>query len=564
MKRHWFWSTLSSSKRLFVEILLASFLLNLFMLATPLFTMNVYDRVVPNAAFDTLWVFVVAVVVVYIFDALMKYLRSYTLETFAKKSDIVLSSRIFEQVLAMKLSQPISSVGAFASNLREFEKIRTFFTASSLSLLIDLPFLLLFLVVIYVIGGEVVAVALVAAFLIIVYSILIKYPLKKNIERLSELSAKKNALLIESLSALESIKSFALQHKVQDRWEQSTKDMAQDEIDARLLSSSLMSFSNFTIQLSNVAVLVWGVYAISEQSLSMGGLIALVMLNARTLAPLNQFTRLIINYEEAKSAYIQLDKIMNLATEYDDRELLERKIVAGGIEFQNVKFKYPNATEYLLDGVSFKIEAGEKVGVIGTNGSGKSTLLKLIMGLYEPESGAILIDGVNINQYKKDNLQEGIAYLPQEPLLFRGTLQENIKDSVKSLSDEALILAAKLSGLERFIAKSALGYNLQIRERGEGLSCGEKHAIALTRVFAKSRAKVVLLDEPTACMDSNNERLVSQSLEAFLKSKTMLMVSHKRALLKQATRLILLENGKILLDDSHDRVMDRLLSRRAL
>ena len=562
VKKHWFWSSLSYSKGLYFDVILASFLLNFFMLATPLFTMNVYDRVVPNSAFDTLWVFVIAIVVVYLFDAVMKILRTYTLEVVAKKSDVLISSRIFEHVLNIKLSHGFSSVGAFASNLKEFDTIRSFFTASSMATLIDLPFLVIFLVVIFIIGGNIVAVPLVASALILLYSFIIKRPLQKRINNLSASSAYKNSILIESLSTLESIKSFSLQSQIQWRWEESVGRIAKDEIGSRLLSGSITTFTNFVIQIANVAVLVLGVYAISEQSLTMGGLIALVMLTSRTLAPLNQFASLISNYEQSKRAYQQLDTIMKLPTDSNlHQEDVERKTIMGQIEFKDVKFKYPNSKNYVLDGVSFKIEAGENVAIIGTNGSGKTTILKLIMGLYEPESGQILIDGVDIAQFNPYSLRKSMAYLPQEVVLFNGTLQENIRNSVDKLSDQALILCSKLSGVELFVSKNSMGYNMPIKERGEGVSLGERHAIGLARLFAKTKASIVLMDEPTNAMDSNSERLVTQSLEGFVAKRTMLMVSHKNSLLRLTKRLILLENGRVLLDDNYETVIQTLSSK---
>ena len=558
-KKHWFWSSLSYSKGLYFDVLLASFLLNLFMLATPLFTMNVYDRVIPNSAFDTLWVFVIAIAVVYIFDALMKTLRNYTLEVVAKKSDVIISSKIFEHVLNIKLSHGFSSVGAFASNLREFDTIRSFFTASSMATMIDLPFLIIFLWVIFIIGGNIVFIPIVASVLILLYSFIIKRPLQRHINSLSKSSAYKNSILIESLSNLESIKSFSLQSQIQWKWEESIGIIAKDEISSRLLSGSILTFSNFIIQISNVTVLVLGVYAISEQNLTMGGLIALVMLTSRTLAPLNQFASLISNYEQAKRSYKQLDNIMKLPTDSElHQEDVERKDIIGKIEFKNIKFKYPNSKTYILDDVSFKIEAGEKVGIIGRNGSGKTTILKLIMGLYEAESGSIFIDDVDIRQFNPYSLRKTITYLPQDIALFKGTLQENIRNSVGNLSDKNLLLASKMSGVEQFVAKNAMGYNLPIAERGEGVSLGEKQAIGLARLFAKNQARIVLMDEPTNAMDSNNETLVTQSIKLFTNSRTMLMVSHKNALLKVAKRLILLEDGKVLLDNSYENVIKTL------
>lgn len=564
-KKHWFWGSLSYSKSIYLDVIIASFLLNIFMLATPLFTMNVYDRVVPNSAFDTLWVFSIAVVIVYVFDTLMKFLRTYTLEVAAKKSDVIISSKLFEYVLNIKLSHRFSSVGSFASNLREFDHIRSFFTSSSMATLIDLPFLLIFLGVIFIIGGEIVIVPMIAALIIIIYSLVIKTPLKRSIDKVSKSSAYKNSVLIESLSTIETIKSLSLQSQMQWKWEESVGKIAKDEISSRLLSNSITTFSNFVIQISSVAVLILGVYAISEQSLSMGGLIALVMLTSRTLAPLNQFASLISNYEYAKSSYKMLNEIMQLPTDYsDEQRFVERKNINGIIEFKNVKFKYPNTDYYILNDVSFKISNNEKVGIIGTNGSGKTTILKLIMGLYEPESGSILIDGVDINQISPYDLRKHMAYVPQDIVLFKGTLQENISNAVESLSDEELIKAAKMSGVENFVAQHPSGYNLSIQERGDGLSGGQKQAVGVARAFVKSSASMVLMDEPTNSMDSNTEVLVEDSLRVFSTQKTMILVSHKQSLLQMSERLILLRNGKILLDDGYKNVLEKLSAKDTL
>ena len=555
-KKHWFWSSLSYSKGLYFDVIIASFLLNIFMLATPLFTMNVYDRVIPNSAFDTLWVFATAIGIVYLFDFLMKILRTYTLEVVAKKSDVLISSRMFEYLLKIKLSNRFSSVGSFASNLREFDTIRSFFTSTSMATMIDLPFLLIFLGVIFIIGGNLVFVPIFSALLIIFYALLIKRPLKKSIDNVSKSSAYKNAILIESLSAIETIKSFSLENSMQWKWEESVGQIAKDEIRSRLLSVSISTFSNFIIQLSTVAILILGVYAISEQKLSMGALIALVMLTSRTLAPLNQFAGLISNYEQTKQSYRQLDEIMNLPIDYQDgQRFVERQKIEGVIEFKNVKFKYSNRTQYVLDDVSFKINADEKVGIIGTNASGKSTILKLIMGLYAPESGSILIDGIDIRQINPYSLRKHMAYVPQEVILFKGTLQENILNTVENVSDEGLIRACKQSAVENFIRKNPLGYNMTIEERGLGLSGGERQSIAVARAFIKTDATVVLLDEPTNSMDSNNEAVIEKNLPVFIKNKTMLLITHKQSLLKLSKRLLLLQDGKLLLDDSYENVL---------
>jgi len=561
-KKHWFWNSLAYSKGLYFDVILSSFLLNLFMLATPLFTMNVYDRVVPNGAFDTLWVFTIAIVIVYIFDISMKVLRTYTLEIVAKKSDVLIASKIFEHVLKIKLSHRFSSVGSFASNLREFESIRSFFSSASMASIIDLPFFFLFLWVIFIIGGNLVFIPIFSAFFILSYAFIIKKPLQKSIKSVAHSSAYKNTILIESLSSIENIKSFSLQNRVQWKWEESIGEIAKDEIRLRLLSNSITTVSNFVVQLSTVTVLVLGVYAIEKQSLSMGALIALVMLTSRALAPLNQFASLISNYEQSKNSYKQLDKIMNLPTDYkENQSFVERKSIEGAIEFKNVTFKYPHTKQYILDNVSFKILPHEKVGIIGTNGSGKTTILKLIMGLYEPQSGVILIDGVDIRQLNPHSLRNNIAYVPQEIVLFKGTLQENLRDTVESLSDEVLIEACQKSAVENFVAKNELGYDMNIQERGEGLSGGERQAIGVARAFIKKEAKLLLLDEPSNAMDSNNEILVEKNIKEFSKEKTLLLITHKQSLLTMTKRLILLKDGKILLDNSHKNVLRALTAK---
>jgi len=558
-RKHWFWGSLSYSKGLFVELLLASFLLNLFMLATPLFTMNVYDRVVPNLAFETLWVFVSAIVVVYLFDTLIKIARTHTVEVLSQKSDRLISSRLFEHLLKIKLSENRLSVGEMMSRVKEFEYIRSFLTATSLLALVDMPFVLLFLWVIFFIGGGLVVVPLVAGVMILLYSWIVSFPLRKSVKGLSGYQIQKNELLIESLGALETLKAFSMQEKQLNKWDELIENLSQKSQRSRLLSASVLTFSNLVIQLSTVAVLVLGVYAIAQQQLTMGGLIAIVMLTSRTLAPLHQLSGVINNYTHAKSAYKSLNELMRLPSdEQESDEAFYRKAFQGSIEFKEVYFKYPNEEQYALEGVSFKIELGEKVGIIGSNASGKSTILKLILGLYEPERGSVLIDGVEIGQYDSVALRESMGYLPQEVALFKGTIAQNIRNAVANLSDEVLLLAGKLSGLERFVAKYPKGYNRVINAQGVGLSGGEKASIGLARIFAKSSSKVLLLDEPTDGMDSLNEVLVTKSIAHFSKSRTLLIVSHKQQLLGVAERLILLERGKVLLDDKKATVLELL------
>jgi len=562
MKKHWFWSSLGYSKWVFVELLIASFLLNLFMLATPIFTKNVYDRVVPNGTFDTLWVLVIAVVVVYIFDILMKLARSYLLEFSSKKSDIVISRKIFEQVLKMKLSNRFSSVGSFANQLKEYDTLRSFFTASSIAMLIDLPFIFLFFVVIFLIGGKMVLVPIVASLIIIIYSLLLIYPLKNRIERLSKIKASKDGFLIESLGSLESIKLFSWFDKSIQKWESYTLRIAKEELGYRILSNSMSFVSNLVIQLSSISMVVWGVYAIWEQSLTLGGLIALVMLSSRTLAPLNQFLALVGNYQHAKRAYKTLDTIMKLPTEEESTDALLGR-VKGEICFKNVSFRYPNEEQYILEDISFTIKAGEKVAIVGAIGSGKSTILKLILGLYEPQKGAVLIDGVDVRYLGTSVLRDAISYLPQEIKLFSGTLLENIQNPQKPYDEKLLELASRLSLLNRVVDRHAKGYSLEVGEHGERLSSGEREAVGLARIFTKTSASILLLDEPTRSMEHSAQESIYKSIKLFSSNKTLLFISHKPTILGLAERLIVLERGKLVLDGSRDKVLDTLSKRGA-
>jgi len=562
MKKHWFWSSLGYSKWVFVELLVASFLLNLFMLATPIFTKNVYDRVVPNGTFDTLWVLVIAVVVVYIFDILMKLARSYLLEFSSKKSDIVISRKIFEQVLKMKLSSRFSSVGSFANQLKEYDTLRSFFTASSIAMLIDLPFIFLFFVVIFLIGGKMVLVPIVASLIILIYSLLLLYPLKSRIERLSKIKASKDGFLIESLGSLESIKLFSWFDKSMQKWESYTLHIAKEELSYRILSNSMSFVSNLVIQLSNISMVVWGVYAIWEQSLTLGGLIALVMLSSRTLAPLNQFLALMGNYQHAKRAYKTLDTIMKLPTEEESTDALLGKI-KGEICFKNVSFRYPNEEQYILENISFTIKAGEKVAIVGAIGSGKSTILKLILGLYEPQKGAVLIDGIDVRYLGTSVLRDAISYLPQEIKLFSGTLLENIQNPQKPYDEKLLELASRLSLLNRVVDRHAKGYSLEVGEHGERLSSGEREAVGLARIFTKTSASILLLDEPTRSMEHSAQESIYKSIKLFSSNKTLLFISHKPTILTLAERLIVLERGKLVLDGSRDEVLDTLSKRGA-
>jgi ATP-binding cassette subfamily C protein LapB len=562
-KKHWFWDTIKYSKKIYADVIIASFLINLFIMATPIFTMNIYDRVVPNNAIDTMWVFATGIIVLYLFDMVLKFLRSYFLENAGKKSDIIMSSLIYEQVLNMKMSHKPHSVGSFASNLKDFDSIRNFFTASSVATMIDLPFAMLFLFIIYIIGGWLVAIPIMSALIIITYSFLVQKPLQKSIESTYESTARKNGILIESLSALETIKALGVSGHSQWKWEEATGDVARKSLRSKILSNSISTVVNFIVQLNTVALIIGGVYAIGDKELSMGGLIAIVMLGSRTLAPLAQIASLISNFQQTKTAYKTLDEIMQLPVEREEgKKFVQRPSFTGKIEFKNVSFSYPGSDKKVLDDVSFTINPGETVGIIGTNGSGKTSIEKLILGLYEPTEGSILIDGIDIKQIDPADLRHGISYVPQDTILFKGTLKENITVRMPDASDEEILRVAKLSGAQRFVDVHPMGFDMPVGERGESLSGGQKQAISIARAFIYT-APIILLDEPTNSMDSASEANFIEELKEYKKGKTTIIISHKNNILQITDRLILIEQGKILLDGSYQFVMRKIQEKRS-
>ncbi|MDQ1263578.1 MAG: ATP-binding cassette, subfamily bacterial LapB [Campylobacterota bacterium] len=556
--RHWFWGTLRYFSTVYIDVVIASFLINLFIMATPIFTLNIYDRVVPNNAIDTLWIFASGIVIIYIFEIILKFLRSYFLENVAKKSDIIMSSIIYEHVLNMKTASKPHSVGSFASNLKDFDSIRGFFNASSITAIVDLPFTVIFLFITYIIGGWLIAIPIISALIIIIYSIIVEKPMRRSIQSTYEASAHKNAVLIESLTAMETIKALGINGQYQWKWEEATGDVAQKGLKSKILSNSISTFVNFIIQLNTVAIIIGGVYAIGDKSLSMGGLIAVVMLGSRMLSPLGQVAALIANFQQTKTAYDAINMIMKLPVEREEaKNFVQRPLFKGKIEFKHVSFTYPNSDIKVLDNVSFTIHPSESVGIIGTNGSGKTTIEKLILGLYDPTEGSILIDGIDIKQIDPADLRQNISYVPQDVILFQGTLKDNIVLRSPAAGDEDILRVSKLSGVSDFVDTHPMGYDMHIGERGDGLSGGQKQSISIARAFIHE-APIILLDEPTNSMDSTHESNFIRALREYKKEHTMLLISHKNILLALTQRLILLDKGKVVLDGAYEDVLKQL------
>jgi len=561
-KESWFWGSLKYSRKIYSDVLLASLVINLFVLASPLFTMNVYDRVVPNDATETLYVLALGVIVVYLLDILLKFTRSYFLETAAKKSDIIISSILFQKVMNLKFANIPESVGSFANNLKEFDSIRSFLATSTLALLIDLPFTIIFLLVIYILGGVITWVPLVFILLIVGYALSIKNSLQRSVESTYHANAAKNAVLVESLNTLETIKTLGINSHSQYIWEEATGDVASKGLTSRILSNSLGSVTTFLIQLSNVIILIVGVYLIKEHEMTMGGLIAVVILSSRALAPMGQIASLSANYEHTKTAYQTLDNIMNLPEERPaEKEFLNLPKFTGLIEFRDVTFTYPNEISPIFENLSFTIHPGERVAFIGKIGSGKTTILKLILGLYAPDKGSILIDNIDINQIDPADLRQNISYVAQEVTLFRGTVKTNIIAKAPYADDGAILRAAKVGGVDEFVQYHPKGFDMPIRERGDGISGGQRQSIGIARAFLLD-APILLLDEPGNSMDESSSLHLIQNINENSTDKTLLLSTHDTRMLKLVNRIIVLDRGKVVMDDSKQAVMSALIKNK--
>ncbi|MDD3056103.1 MAG: type I secretion system permease/ATPase [Aliarcobacter sp.] len=556
--KHWFWSTLKYSRSIYLDVIFASVLVNLFVLATPLFTMNVYDRVIPNNAIETLWFFAGGIFLVYSLDIFLKLIRSYFLEIAAKKSDIIMSSLIFEKILGLKLEQIPKPIGAFANNLKNFDMIRAFLTNATLISFIDLPFTVIFLVVIYYIGGVIVLIPLLVSLIILITAIILKGPIQTNIKKISEISSKKNSILIEVLNNLETLKSLGTSSNIQWDWEESSGKIARNGLYSRMLAAFIPFFSSLLIQLNTVGIIVVGVYLIQNFELTMGGLIAVVILSSRAVAPMGQAAGLITNYEDAANSYRLLNDIMNRPVERPkDKNFVSYHDFKGKIEFRNVSFSYPNTDVEILKNVSFVINPGEHVAILGRIGSGKSTILKLILKLYEPTQGTILIDDIDLAQIDPANLRKNIGYVSQHVSLFNGTLKDNIIFRASFVNDEKMINAAKVACVDRFANSHPRGYEMLIGENGEGLSGGQAQSVGIARAFLFDYP-IVLLDEPLNSMDKQTEQNVLNNLKLNLPNKTMFLVTQKMTSLEIADRVIVLNNHSVYINGPKDEVVKTL------
>ncbi|MCG9629456.1 type I secretion system permease/ATPase [Vibrio sp. Isolate30] len=555
---HWFWGTIWESKKIYRDVLIASILINLFAIAAPMFTRLVYDKVVPNLAFETLWVLASGIFVVFTFDLLLKLMRSYFIDIAGKKSDILISSKLFSKVLGIRMEAKPASVGAFAKNLQEFESIREFFTSATIGSLIDLPFAILFLTLIWLMAGDLVYVPIVGVVILVIYAIIIQGPLRRTIEEGSRLASQKYANLIESLAGLETVKLFSAQSQFQFRWEEAVAHMANWNIKSRRITDSIQNTAGFVQQSTNVGMIIFGVYLIAEGDLTMGGLIAATMLSGRAIGPLVQLSILSTRYNQAKSSMTLIEQVMAMPDEQEEgKRYIHRPIIQGHIALDKVTFHYPDSPIASVRDLSLTITPGEKVAIIGRIGSGKTTLERLIMGLYKPTEGHVRIDDTDMEQLHHVDVRRNIGCVPQDSNLFYGSVRDNITLGRPLVDDRDVMDAANRAGVTNFTQQDPAGLERQVGEGGGLLSGGQRQAVAIARAFL-GRPPVLLMDEPTSAMDNRSEMHIKHQLNQLLPSETLILITHKTSMLDVVDRVIVMEKGCIIADGPKAKVLSDL------
>ncbi|WP_240481837.1 type I secretion system permease/ATPase [Dechloromonas denitrificans] len=560
--RHWFWGALAEQWPVYRDVLGAALLINVMALAMPLFSMNVYDRVIPNRAMETLWVLALGVVLLIGVDMTLRLLRGHFIDLASARIDMQLSAKIMERVLGVRMESRPAAVGAFSSNLRSFETVRDFITSASVTAFIDLPFALIFVFVIAIISWQLIIPVVLALVFVVIYAYILQHKMHALSETTYRAGALRNATLIESLSALETIKTQGAESVMQSKWEKSVAFVSRVNNQMRFLSAAATNGAMEVQQLVNIVVIIVGVYLVGDGKLSMGGLIACTMLTSRAVAPLGQMVGLLMQYHNAKVSLASLETIMTNPVERPaDASFVHRPELKGNIEFRDVQFSYPGSAIAALKGLNCRIAEGEKVVVIGRIGSGKTTLQKLLLGLYQPTGGAVTVDGVDVRQLDPADLRRNIGYVSQDTTLFYGTLRDNIAIGAPYADDAAVMAAAEAAGLTDFVNRHPDGFDMMIGERGDSLSGGQRQGVAIARAFLMD-PPILLLDEPTSSMDFSSEQQFKERLKIAGAHKTVLIVTHRNSLLDLATRVIVVDDGRVVADGPRDQVIQALQSGR--
>ncbi|CAM3575343.1 type I secretion system permease/ATPase [Parendozoicomonas haliclonae] len=557
-KFSWFWEAVKPYWRVYRDVLLASLLINIFALVSPLFVMNVYDRVVPNQAFETLWMLTAGVILAFVLEFVIRLMRTRYTDLAGRQIDLTLSSRLIDRLLGLKLSSRPGGTGTLMNSVAEFDSIRSFITSSSVLAIIDLPFVLLFLALILWVGGWMVLIPLGCIVLSLLVAWVLNTPMQKVIFEQQDASAQRQNYLMEMLFSLVSVKTSNTQQQNQVKWSELNQTTADLGLKIRALQMISSQSTTLFMQLNTVLLVVVGVYLISSGDLSMGGLIAMMMISGRCAAPVAQVIGLLNQYEKAVHALEHAGNIMNLPQESpDDRQLLKPEVFQGHWQINQVSFNYPDSSPSLSN-INLTIEHGQKVAVLGRIGSGKTTLLQLLSGLWEPVSGNISLNYLDMRQIEPSWLRSYVGYVPQKSELFNTTLRENITMGRAELDDNDVLWALEKSGLAGIVQTGSAGLDFQVGENGRHLSGGQAQAVSLARALV-TRPKALLLDEPTSAMDSHAEARFIQLLGE-LDDVTVVVVTHKMSLLGAMDKIVVLDQGAIKVQGSARDIMSQMSS----
>ncbi|WP_044901252.1 type I secretion system permease/ATPase [Pseudomonas sp. CFII64] len=554
----WFRDTLKLSRWLYSDAILASLLINVLGLMVPLFVMQTYDRVVPNQALSTLWVLAIGLLVGTLFELALRLIRAHLLDQAGRKTDVILSATLFERITGMAMKARPATVGGFAQSIHDFQGLREFLTAVTLTSMIDLPFAALMLVVIGLLGGWLVLIPLLAFPLTILFAWLIQIRLRDTVQKSLSLGAERQALLIETLGGLETLKACGAEGQRQHQWETTHGALTQLDSHARNLAALASNGTLFVQQFSGMATIVAGVYSIVAGNLSVGALVATYMLGSRVLAPLGQIAGLITRYQQAQLTMKSTDALMSLPQERDAAQRsLERTPLLGAISFSQVSFSYGKQGPQALSGISFKVRPGERIGIIGRSGSGKSTLARLMMGFYEPDEGQLLLDNLDLRQLDIADLRQQIGYVAHDLPLLAGSLRDNLTLGARYISDSRMLEVARITGVDELALRHPQGFDRPVGERGQLLSGGQRQAVLLARALLLD-PPIMLLDEPTSHMDNGSEDVLRQHLYELMPGKTLLLVTHRMSMLTLVDRLVVIDSGRIVADGPKDAVIEAL------
>ena len=556
--RDWFWSAVRRFWPNYTQVIVAALIGNLLGLASPLFIMNVYDRVIPNLAIPTLWVLTLGVLIAFLFDFVFKMLRTKIVDETGRRVDMAVAGRMFDHFLRLKMAARPASTGGVANQVRDLDSVRDALTSSTVIAATDLLFIGIFVWVMWFLVGPLAWVPAFAVPVVIAVTGLVQFPLSRALSESQSDAARRQSILVETVSSLETIKVSGGESWFRRAWDRAVAAASRSTTRARYWANVAASFTGVVFQLVSIVIVVWGVFLVLEGRITVGGLIAANILAGRVLAPLNNISQTLARLLHARSALRSLDVLMRSETEggVTARDLDTSKDI--GVVFQNVSLTYPGSSVPALESVSFTADPGEKIGVVGRVGSGKSTFVRVLSGLYEPQAGTYLLGGIDTRQFSAADLRSAIGLCLQDAELFTGTLRENILIGAPNTSADDLEKAVHLAGVDFFTSRHPDGLDMHIEERGRSLSGGQRQAVALARCLIRS-PKIICLDEPTAYLDIMSERQLCERLRQVAdRGTTLIIATHRDGPLELVDRILLLDKGKLLMDGPKDDVVSRL------